>query len=105
MPAFLCKESRGPNDAGLSFHSWRKWRILRAAFPLNAAPASNQAGRLRIRHPDGTEVARAVSPNGRRGDQVSREWLEEFGMGTITHQGLLYRVVPDIYLGDSFALN
>ena len=79
------------------------------AFPLGPPMAGGiahaQAGRLRIRNPDGTEVARAVSPTGRRGDQVSREWLEEFGMGTITHQGLLYRVIPDRYLGGSFALN
>ena len=67
--------------------------------------AYTQAGRLRVRNRDGTEMARAVSPNPRRAEQVSREWLEEFGMGTITHQGLLYRVIPDRYLGDSFALN
>ena len=79
------------------------------AFPhtstVGGGVAYTQAGRLRVRNRDGTEMARAVSPNPRRAEQVSREWLEEFGMGTITHQGLLYRVIPDRYLGDSFALN
>lgn len=79
------------------------------AFPLGTPPASGitqgQPGRLRIRSHDGTILARAVSPTGRRVEQVSREWLDEFGMGTITHQGLLYRVIPDSYLGNSVALN
>ena len=49
-------------------------------------------------------MARAVSPNGRRGEQATREWVDEFGMGTISHHGLLYRVIPDMYLADSVAL-
>ena len=80
-------------------------------FPLPTPPQPNipyqppQAGRVRVRQADGTLSARAVSPTPRRSTEISREWLDEFGLGTVQLQGLTYRVLRDSYLSNSFALN
>ena len=70
--------------------------------PSTAAP---RAGRLRIRNQDGSENARPVSPTGRAPGNASTEWLTEFNLGTISHQNMLYRIIPDRYLEGSFAMN
>ena len=44
------------------------------------------------------ESSRAVSPTGRTANQATSEWLNEFDLGTISHQNMLFRIIPDRYL-------
>ena len=82
-----------------------------AAYPVGGAPPppaagpALRAGRLRVRNPDGSESTRAVSPTGRAANQATSEWINEFNLGTISHQNRLFRIIPDRYLEGSFAMN
>ena len=62
-------------------------------------------GRLRIQQRDGTVVARAVSPNGRHAHSIDQTWSSEYGLGTVTFSGLVYRILPDAFLDGSLPMN
>ena len=68
------------------------------------APAP-RAGRIRVALRDGSVAARAVSPHGRLPTGVTPEWSNEYGLGTVTCGGYVYRVLPDSFLDGSVALN
>ena len=72
------------------------------AYPM---PPATRAGRLRVTNSDGSQTARAVSPQGRPPSTVTTEWANEFGLGTLNFNGAVYRVLPDSYLQGSFPLN
>ena len=68
-------------------------------------PPASRAGRLRVTNNDGSQTARAVSPQGRSPSAVTTDWANEFGLGTLNFNGAAYRVLPDSYLQGSFPLN
>ena len=72
--------------------------------PVATAPAP-RPGRIRVALRDGSVAARAVSPHGRLPTGVTPEWSNEYGLGTVTCGGYVYRVLPDSFLDGSVALN
>ena len=70
-----------------------------------SAPSAPRAGRIRVALRDGSVAARAVSPHGRLPTGVTPEWSNEYGLGTVTCGGYVYRVLPDSFLDGSVALN
>ena len=73
--------------------------------PAGYRPPGSRAGRLRIQQRDGTVVARAVSPNGRHAHSIDQTWSSEYGLGTVTFSGLVYRILPDAFLDGSLPMN
>ena len=68
-------------------------------------PPTSRAGRLRIQGRDGTIIARAVSPNGRHPGSIDQTWSSEYGLGTVTFSGRVFRILPDAFLDGSLPMN
>ena len=73
--------------------------------PAGYRPPASRAGRLRIQGRDGTIIARAVSPHGRHPGSIDQTWSSEYGLGTVTFSGLVYRILPDAFLDGSLPMN
>ena len=73
--------------------------------PAGYRPPASRAGRLRIQGRDGTIMARAVSPHGRHPGSIDQSWSSEYGLGTVTFGGLVYRILPDAFLDGSLPMN
>ena len=73
--------------------------------PAGYRPPASRAGRLRIQGRDGTLIARAVSPHGRHPGSIDQSWTSEYGLGTVTFGGLVYRILPDAFLDGSIPMN
>ena len=79
--------------------------VFTAPPPAGYQPPASRAGRLRISGRDGTIIARAVSPHGRPQASVNQSWASEYGLGTVTFGGLVYRILPDAFLDGSIPMN
>ena len=73
--------------------------------PAGYRPPGSRAGRLRIQGRDGTIMARAVSPNGRHPGSIDQTWSSEYGLGTVTFSGRVFRILPDAFLDGSLPMN
>ena len=72
--------------------------------PQGPQPQPKQAMLVRVQTPSGVQ-SRVVSPNGvRRGAAVSSQWFSEYGLGTVSIQDTIFRLLPDNFIRDAIPM-